>query len=136
MNEDKIPDSPTPAGSLIGALDTASLSASLPSLDQFHCHGGLTLLSSIGIFMGNVMGDMPDTHSTASDHHDMNDADDNETKEEFMQRLIHWLQQMMFVSGETAEPSAETTWMIEEIVREQVVEMVSIANDALVTADR
>jgi Transcription initiation factor IID, 18kD subunit len=33
--------------------------------------------------------------------------------------------QMMFVSGETAEPSAETTWMIEEIVREQVVEMVS-----------
>lgn len=31
---------------------------------------------------------------------------------------------MMFVSGETAEASAETMWMIEEIVREQVVEMV------------
>ena len=29
----------------------------------------------------------------------------------------------MFVSGETGEPSAETTWLIEEIVREQVVEM-------------
>ena len=32
--------------------------------------------------------------------------------------------QMMFVSGETAEPGPETTWMIEEIVREQVIEMV------------
>lgn len=33
--------------------------------------------------------------------------------------------QMMFVSGETAEPSAETTTLIEEIVRQQVIEMVS-----------
>jgi transcription initiation protein SPT3 len=33
--------------------------------------------------------------------------------------------QMMFVSGETAEPSMETTTLIEEIVRQQVVEMVS-----------
>lgn len=33
--------------------------------------------------------------------------------------------QMMFVSGETAEPSLETTTLIEEIVRQQVVEMVS-----------
>lgn len=48
-----------------------------------------------------------------------------ETQSEFQQRLIEWLQQMMFVSGETAEPSAETTYLIEEIVREQVVEMVS-----------
>lgn len=30
----------------------------------------------------------------------------------------------MFVSGETAEPSQETTTLIEEIVRQQVVEMV------------
>lgn len=29
----------------------------------------------------------------------------------------------MFVSGETADPSAETTWVIEEIVRQQVIEM-------------
>lgn len=32
--------------------------------------------------------------------------------------------QMMYVSGETAEASAETTGMIEEIVRQQVIEMV------------
>jgi hypothetical protein len=40
--------------------------------------------------------------------------------------------QMMFVSGETAEPSSETTWMIEEIVREQVVEMVRFSSFARV----
>jgi hypothetical protein len=51
--------------------------------------------------------------------------DELESKEEFKQRLIYILGQMMFVSGETAEPGPETTWMIEEIVREQVVEMVS-----------
>lgn len=34
------------------------------------------------------------------------------------------IKQMMYVSGETAEPSAETTGMIEEIVRQQVIEMV------------
>lgn len=32
---------------------------------------------------------------------------------------------MMFVSGETAEPSVETTTLIEEIVRQQVIEIVS-----------
>ena len=35
------------------------------------------------------------------------------------------IQQMMYVSGETAEASPETTGMIEEIVRQQVIEMVS-----------
>jgi len=33
------------------------------------------------------------------------------------------IQQMMYVSGETTEPSAETTGMVEEIVRQQVIEM-------------
>ena len=33
--------------------------------------------------------------------------------------------QMMFVSGETGEPTAETTGIIEQIVREQVIEIVS-----------
>ncbi|PYH48326.1 transcriptional regulator SPT3 [Aspergillus saccharolyticus JOP 1030-1] len=35
------------------------------------------------------------------------------------------IQQMMFVSGETAEPSVETTTLIEEIVRQQVVEILA-----------
>jgi len=34
------------------------------------------------------------------------------------------IQQMMYVSGETVEASSETTGMIEEIVRQQVIEMV------------
>lgn len=50
---------------------------------------------------------------------------DNETEEEFKERLTYWIEQMMFVSGETAEPSAETTGMIEELVKQQVIEMVS-----------
>ncbi|KAK8080474.1 SPT3-like protein [Apiospora hydei] len=33
------------------------------------------------------------------------------------------IQQMMYVSGEAGEPSVETTAMIEEIVRQQVIEM-------------
>ncbi|KIV78720.1 hypothetical protein PV11_06340 [Exophiala sideris] len=68
-----------------------------------------------------------DQHSTADSSTATDDKDDCETIEAFKQRLTHWFEQMMFVSGETAEPSAETTWMIEEIVREQVVEMLTQA---------
>ncbi|KIM96711.1 hypothetical protein OIDMADRAFT_169530 [Oidiodendron maius Zn] len=38
------------------------------------------------------------------------------------------IQQMMFVSGEMAEPSIEVLKVMEEIVRDQVVEMLAIAN--------
>lgn len=47
--------------------------------------------------------------------------------DEFKKDLIDKIEQMMYVSGETGEPSAETTGMIEEIVRQQVVEIVSTA---------
>jgi hypothetical protein len=40
-------------------------------------------------------------------------------------RLIHSILQMMYVSGETAEPPVETTSIMEDIVRQQVIEMVS-----------
>ena len=49
----------------------------------------------------------------------------DETMEAFRTRLIIRIAQMMYVSGETAEPSHETTGMVEEIVRQQVIEMVS-----------
>lgn len=45
--------------------------------------------------------------------------------------IDHILTQMMYVSGETGEPSAETTGMIEEIVRQQVVEIVSLPSHKL-----
>jgi hypothetical protein len=54
------------------------------------------------------------------------DLEDTETMEDFRIRLTDAIQQMMFVSGETAEPSVETTTLIEEIVRQQVIEMVVI----------
>lgn len=44
--------------------------------------------------------------------------------EEYKEELTEVITQMMFVSGETAEASPETTTMIEEIVHTQVVEMV------------
>ncbi|KAK2810074.1 hypothetical protein FQN50_003268 [Emmonsiellopsis sp. PD_5] len=50
---------------------------------------------------------------------------DDETQEQWKLRLTNIFRQMMFVSGETAEPSAETTTLIEEIVRQQVIEMLS-----------
>ena len=39
------------------------------------------------------------------------------------------VQQMMYVSGETAEASSETTRMIEEIVRQQVIEMLRLCTE-------
>ena len=50
---------------------------------------------------------------------------DTEPMEDWRIRLTEALRQMMFVSGETAEASTETTMMIEEIVHTQVIEMVS-----------
>jgi hypothetical protein len=49
----------------------------------------------------------------------------NARKSAFKKELMFRVQQMMFVSGETGDPSPETTGMIEEIVRQQVVEIVS-----------
>ena len=39
--------------------------------------------------------------------------------------LTRGIAKMMFVAGETGEPSAETTSLIEQIVHEQVHEIVS-----------
>lgn len=45
-------------------------------------------------------------------------------EQEYREELADIIAKMMFVSGETAEPSPETTTIIEEIVHTQVVEMV------------
>jgi transcription initiation protein SPT3 len=37
---------------------------------------------------------------------------------------------MMFVSGETQEPTAETTTLVEQVVKEQVKELVGILPDS------
>ncbi|KAK3948151.1 transcription initiation factor IID, 18kD subunit-domain-containing protein [Pseudoneurospora amorphoporcata] len=46
-----------------------------------------------------------------------------ETKEQFIARFTNNVRQMMYVSGETGEPSVETTSIIEDIVRQQVISM-------------
>jgi hypothetical protein len=47
---------------------------------------------------------------------------------ENLQEMLTDFVQMMFVSGETAEPSTETTTLIEDITRQQVLEIVSTKN--------
>ena len=49
---------------------------------------------------------------------------EEQTKEGFKADLLDLIPKMMFVSGETGEPSTETTTMIEGIVQQQVIEMV------------
>lgn len=57
----------------------------------------------------------------------MDNLDLDLTPKEYKGYLANMISQMMFVSGETAEPSSETTTIIEEIVHTQVVEMVCIS---------
>lgn len=52
-----------------------------------------------------------------------------ESRSFFKRRLIMTFGQMMYVSGETAEPSIETTSIIEDIVRQQVIEIVRFSPD-------
>ncbi|KAH8894057.1 TFIID-18kDa-domain-containing protein [Thozetella sp. PMI_491] len=53
---------------------------------------------------------------------------DKEKERQFKYRQE--IQQMMYVSGETGEPSAETTGLIEDIVRQQVVELLRLCTEA------
>ena len=69
---------------------------------------------------------MPDDHESSLPYvHAPEAANHDESEKKFKQKLTSYFRQMMFVSGETAEPSPETTGMIEELVKQQVMEMVS-----------
>lgn len=60
-----------------------------------------------------------------AEHIQISETEDLEAdKQQWKETLTDMIIQMMFVSGETVEASAETTGMIEEIVRQQVIEMV------------
>ncbi|KAL1844716.1 hypothetical protein VTK73DRAFT_1970 [Phialemonium thermophilum] len=58
---------------------------------------------------------------------DAEDCDDDAA--DFKEYLADNIAKMMYVSGETGEPSAETTGMIEEIVRQQVIELLRNATE-------
>lgn len=54
------------------------------------------------------------------------DSNGNDYNEPHPRDIIaDYCHQMMYVSGETGEPSVETTGIIEDIVRQQVIEIVS-----------
>lgn len=58
--------------------------------------------------------------SDSEDH-----MEEHETLEDYKKCVADQIHlKMMYVSGETGEPSPETTGMVEEIVRQQVIEMV------------
>ncbi|XHG07108.1 hypothetical protein AWENTII_010268 [Aspergillus wentii] len=65
------------------------------------------------------------TRTLTSQDESVDQASAIETLQMFRITLTHLLHQMMFVSGETAEPSIETTSLIEEIVRQQVIEILT-----------
>jgi hypothetical protein len=51
-----------------------------------------------------------------------------EARKAFLTRMLTLMAKMMYVSGETAEPIVETTSMIEDIVRQQVIELVRVGS--------
>lgn len=66
-------------------------------------------------------------HGARDNFEELCRAEDVDCSEEtFQANMRSAICQMMFVSGETGEPSTETTTMIEGIVQQQVVEMVSL----------
>ena len=69
--------------------------------------------------------------ATVQPEESLPDVEDPKTAHKALQDYKKWIanqvfKKMMYVSGETGEPSPETTGMVEEIVRQQVIEMVCI----------
>ena len=92
-----------------------------------YSHSYLRPFVASALILGDGLHSLPPTATTSAPSLD---TDCEETTEGFKSRLTYVLGQMMFVSSETAEPGPETTWMIEEIVREQVVEMARVSSSA------
>lgn len=69
-------------------------------------------------------------HDTTSDEETLESQKDSEIGNESASKdtIANDDTKMMFVSGETAEPSPETTTLIEEITRQQVIEIVRTNN--------
>ncbi|PGH11015.1 hypothetical protein AJ80_07291 [Polytolypa hystricis UAMH7299] len=64
--------------------------------------------------------------SVAKAEHEPGDGEkEEESMDAWRADFANCIRKMMFVSGETAEPSVETTTLIEEIVRSQVIEMLT-----------
>ncbi|KAK5092281.1 hypothetical protein LTR16_007749, partial [Cryomyces antarcticus] len=81
--------------------------------------------------IASVVAEMPSFRAylsdiTPPDHsRDLPDFFDLESRSTFRVRLTETIEKMMFVSGETSEAAPETLSMIEGIVQQQVIEMLT-----------
>lgn len=73
---------------------------------------------------------IPDLFAEELEGIDTEIATQAKTGAEFRELITNLIHKMMFVSGETAEPSIDTTTLIEDITRQQVIEIVSAASMA------
>lgn len=79
-------------------------------------------LSQLAILLPGYLDiSLADSDTLNSDDEDVIE----ESVDDLKNRFADIITQMMYVSGETAEPSVETTGIIEDIVRQQVIELVS-----------
>lgn len=131
------PRNPTPTIpplSKSGPLDGNSLGAVMDELFQ-PCVQDLVAksgnqedqdVSSDSIDSSSAEGDSDDKDQGPSGDQNTTDSNQDDNTMDMSQRdITNYMRQMMFVSGETAEPSVETTTLIEEITRQQVIEIVN-----------
>jgi hypothetical protein len=76
---------------------------------------------------GTDNGPVFTTLSSSPDEEEENQEADAYSSHDDKSTITNMIFQMMFVSGETAEPSIDTTTLIEDITRQQVLEIVSFS---------
>jgi len=123
----------SPAASLGCSPDLIATSNSLAELDDSSPKLMTTAgSSSSAVDLTSVMsgGDslMGDAQADIAQGQPSSEPSFNELAKSFLEIFSDRFPQMMYVSGETGEPSVETTGIIEDIVRQQVVEIVSTTN--------
>ncbi|KAJ5578400.1 SAGA complex subunit spt3 [Penicillium hispanicum] len=86
-------------------------------------HAGV-YLPQIPYLFGDEM-DGVETDTGAQAEIEIETETETETEAEFKKHITNLIRKMMFVSGETAEPSIDTTTLIEDITRQQVIEILT-----------
>lgn len=79
---------------------------------------------AFGFSMNPRVPIIADTPATDNELEAPPEEETEEDKKYSQMTLANLIPKMMFVSGETAEPSIETTTLIEDITRQQVIEIV------------
>ncbi|KAJ5711261.1 TFIID-18kDa-domain-containing protein [Penicillium malachiteum] len=123
---DENPDDDEPANSGSSTLNGSSTDGSSSPDDAENSSDERSIAGAIDPFANNqgTLGYLIDLASETGE--DMKDAEDPlKTDKDLKASIINMIRQMMFVSGETAEPSIDTTTLIEDITRQQVLEILT-----------